>query len=335
MIREGKLNKMIYEKGRSCMKKTLHIFLMMLTIVASVCLIAPDNASAANFQPDLAVQEVNVSLDTMQNPGIDETVTIPIRVDEVGKIGGFSLYFDYDRTQLEFAGWDGTGSVFGQGFNFVTTRSTLNDVNIGDHRPMFGFANVAAINFEDDANYGNPAGPAILGSIKFKVLQEVKADIGIEVDSAVFTYDPVLGSQNMEVTRYDGILITLADLDECFIATAAYGTKFTPAVTLLRQFRDKHLLNNTVGTAFVDFYYRTSQPIANFIAGSELLKGIVRVTLIPAVVTAYMIINPLPGLAFMMAIVGIFAIGYSNFRRFDYRGYINVSVGRCNPGRGS
>ena len=43
------------------------------------------------------------------------------------------------------------------------------------------------------------------------------------------------------------------------------------------------LLTNSAGQAFVDWYYRTSPPIADFIAKSEILKGSVRIMLLPLV----------------------------------------------------
>ncbi len=48
------------------------------------------------------------------------------------------------------------------------------------------------------------------------------------------------------------------EIDECFIATAAFGSKFTWPVVLLRQFRDQYLLQHTWGKAFVTFYYQHS-----------------------------------------------------------------------------
>lgn len=69
----------------------------------------------------------------------------------------------------------------------------------------------------------------------------------------------------------------------CFIATAAYGSYFAPYVKILRNFRDMVLLTNSAGQAFVDWYYRTSPPIADFIAKSEFLKGSVRIMLLPLV----------------------------------------------------
>ncbi|WP_025027157.1 Ig-like domain-containing protein [Caldalkalibacillus mannanilyticus] len=81
-------------------------------------------------------------------------------------------------------------------------------------------------------------------------------------------------------------------IDECFIATAAYGTKFTPSVTLLRNFRDQFLLTNGLGKKFVEFYYKHSPPIAQFIADSEILKFVVRTLLLPAIAVAYLFFHP-------------------------------------------
>jgi hypothetical protein len=72
----------------------------------------------------------------------------------------------------------------------------------------------------------------------------------------------------------------------CFIATAAYGTDSAKDVLALRQFRDRYLLDNAPGRAFVKLYYRVSPPIASFIATRPLLKQIVRTGLAPAVAFA-------------------------------------------------
>jgi hypothetical protein len=93
-------------------------------------------------------------------------------------------------------------------------------------------------------------------------------------------------------------------IDECFIATAAYGTKFSPAVELLRDFRDQFLLCNKVGQVFVDFYYKKSPKIAQVIADDEILKFVVRILLLPAVGTAYLLIHPLM-LAVLLVLIGM------------------------------
>lgn len=69
----------------------------------------------------------------------------------------------------------------------------------------------------------------------------------------------------------------------CFIATAAFGSYFSPFVKVLRDFRDMFLMTNDLGRAFVNWYYRTSPPIADFIAKSEFAKASVRIMLLPAV----------------------------------------------------
>ena len=72
----------------------------------------------------------------------------------------------------------------------------------------------------------------------------------------------------------------------CFIATAAYGTPMAADIDVLRAIRDTYLLNNAVGTAFVDMYYHVSPAIADAVAASPVLAGIVRALLVPVVFMA-------------------------------------------------
>jgi len=92
----------------------------------------------------------------------------------------------------------------------------------------------------------------------------------------------------------------------CFIATAAYGTPMAEEVQILREFRDKYLLTNPPGRAFVDFYYRVSPPIAEFISEHPSLKPIVRAGLVPTVVMSTIAVNTTP--AEKMAIAGLLVL---------------------------
>jgi hypothetical protein len=92
----------------------------------------------------------------------------------------------------------------------------------------------------------------------------------------------------------------------CFIATAAYGTPMAGEVQILREFRDKYLLTNPPGRAFVDFYYRVSPPIAEFITEHPVLKPIVRVGLVPAVLMSTIAVNTTP--AEKIAIAGLLVL---------------------------
>jgi len=58
----------------------------------------------------------------------------------------------------------------------------------------------------------------------------------------------------------------------CFIATAVYGTSGAERIDVLREFRDVVLMESEAGFRFVTWYYRASPPIAEFLAGSELLR---------------------------------------------------------------
>jgi hypothetical protein len=92
----------------------------------------------------------------------------------------------------------------------------------------------------------------------------------------------------------------------CCTATAAYGTPMAQEIGILRQFRDEHLLTNPVGETLVDFYYRISPPIAEFITEHPGLKPIVRAGLIPAVAMSTAAVNSSP--AEKAAIAGLLVL---------------------------
>ncbi|MDD2510289.1 MAG: cadherin-like beta sandwich domain-containing protein [Syntrophomonas sp.] len=100
-------------------------------------------------------------------------------------------------------------------------------------------------------------------------------------------------SEDNKDDRVYTLTILRGNMDECFIATAAFGSKFTWPVALLRSFRDQYLMTGSWGTAFVEFYYRHSPPIAAIIADNEALKLLVRVILTPVIALVYLLYHPL------------------------------------------
>jgi len=72
-------------------------------------------------------------------------------------------------------------------------------------------------------------------------------------------------------------------MGSCFIATAAFGYYSAPQVQLLRDFRDRFLLTNAPGRAFVAWYYRYGPYGAAFITAHPWCKPLVRLLLMPLV----------------------------------------------------
>jgi len=77
--------------------------------------------------------------------------------------------------------------------------------------------------------------------------------------------------------------IRVTDSEGCFIATAAYGTSTAVEIDTLRAFRDEVLLENSLGSQLVDFYYEVSPPVADFISENSLLRTLVRELLVDPV----------------------------------------------------
>jgi hypothetical protein len=77
----------------------------------------------------------------------------------------------------------------------------------------------------------------------------------------------------------------------CFIATAAYGTGMEPHVKVLRDFRDRFMINNLAGKVFIDLYNTYSPPVADFIANHDTVRFMVRWSLLPLVAVSWMNLN--------------------------------------------
>jgi len=89
----------------------------------------------------------------------------------------------------------------------------------------------------------------------------------------------------------------------CFIATAAFGSKFEKHVQLLRRFRDLYLMPNSIGRAFVRAYYRYSPPMADFISRHDILRTMVRWSLAPLIAVSWMLLHF--GIALTLLLMGL------------------------------
>ena len=91
----------------------------------------------------------------------------------------------------------------------------------------------------------------------------------------------------------------------CFIATAAFGSKMERHVQILCEFRDQRLLKCKTGKKIVDFYYKTSPPIADYLRKHPIQRKAVRYALIPVTGLAYLTLHVHPvilllGFSFML-----------------------------------
>lgn len=71
-------------------------------------------------------------------------------------------------------------------------------------------------------------------------------------------------------------IISSADKEGCFIATACYGDYNSFEVVLLRNYRDEKLLTTFGGSIFVKLYYTLSPFVARQLDKSNRLKQFVR-----------------------------------------------------------
>jgi len=93
----------------------------------------------------------------------------------------------------------------------------------------------------------------------------------------------------------------------CFIATAAYGTPLAEDVNVLRDVRDTYLLDNALGTVFVDAYYRLSPPVANLVAQHSGLALAVRLVLLPIIAITSVFIA-YPGLSIVLILAAFMVL---------------------------
>ena len=93
----------------------------------------------------------------------------------------------------------------------------------------------------------------------------------------------------------------------CFIATAAFGSKYENHLQLLRRFRDLYLMPYKIGRAFVNAYYRYSPPMANFIAEHDTLRTMVRCSLIPLLGLSWLLLH----FGLVPTLLFLFLIGFT------------------------
>jgi hypothetical protein len=96
----------------------------------------------------------------------------------------------------------------------------------------------------------------------------------------------------------------LKDQQNCFISTAAFGSRLAPQVNVFRAFRDQFLVKNSLGRKLVLYYYDHSPKYAKIIAENENLRLASRIVLYPFLAFAMLALK----IGFLSALVLLFAI---------------------------
>ena len=212
----------------------------------------------------------------------------------------------------QFVNWTGNVGTIAN-VNAAITTITLN----GDYSITANFEAIPAGQYSlaiasSGCGFVNTPGEGFFDYDKGTVVELVANAVGdnpfVEWRGDVSTIADVEDATTT-ITMHGDYAITatfLCGYGMCFIATAAYGTPMAKEIEILREFRDKYLMTNPVGKGLVEFYYRVSPPIAEFITKHPSLKPIVRVGLLPVVAMSTVVVNTTP--AEKMGVVGLLVL---------------------------
>ncbi len=119
----------------------------------------------------------------------------------------------------------------------------------------------------------------------------IEVDIGFDRHEAEYAVemsavDICQGRSAVASASFATTAIDFTTVPPCFVATAAYGSPLADEIWALRRFRDRYLMTNRAGRAFVDVYYAAGPYAADFIAEHPWLRTTTRIFLTPLVAFA-------------------------------------------------
>ncbi|MCH7958582.1 MAG: exo-alpha-sialidase [Candidatus Hydrogenedentes bacterium] len=195
---------------------------------------------------------INASIDT----GQDQNPVIT-----VDSVGNWTVAWDSTDDLGRTVGTD--SDIFGA----VSTNNGLN----------WTFPKAINADAATDTGFDNDEFPSIGIKGDASLVYVWHSDANLDIGGAIGTDSDILYANAF-------IFFPSAEpLGGCFIATAAYGTPLDARLDALREFRDGTLLANTLGSAFVDTYYRVSPVLADRVAENPAFAAVTRLFLTPIV----------------------------------------------------
>lgn len=191
-------------------------------------------------------------------PEIDATPPAPVSSPIITRVGAHTATLAFLPT-----GDDGTDGV-ATGYEVrVRAGSPITDDNFLDSVPV-----PAQVTFDQD---GKPT-VELSG-----LLPETDYYVGVR------PYDNCFNRGELAATPFTTLDREVAEVDWCFVATAAYGSAMANDVQMLRHFRDAMLEGTVWGQLAVSTYYTFGPAVAGVIGESDLLRASARAVLAPVV----------------------------------------------------
>lgn len=195
-----------------------------------------------------------------------------------------ALYGMARNNLVDFPGLDSTWeSYLLQVSQLLDALEAVKDWNAGDRVTLENIVhlckdNIEGYSFRDEYNQNMP--------MAYSITPEYEAHLKSRMTDAIARLreiDP----------EYAAPAIEKKEADQCFIATASFGSLDHPRVRSLREFRDQFLLTNKFGRRFVSKYYKVGPIFAQWIRAHPSVR----------VVTRFMIVLPTSFIAKLLLLV--------------------------------
>jgi hypothetical protein len=150
-----------------------------------------------------------------------------------------------------------------------------------DVRYLAGTTPITDANFDQGSPVTAMIMPVDPGSVQTVditgLLPETTYSIGIRANDNCGNSSHVIAAQVVTAASKAG------EVDACFVATAAYGSRMANDVEMLRHFRDSFLQKTALGELAVETYYTFGPGVAGMVSQSEVLRTTARDALSPIV----------------------------------------------------